>query len=79
MAEYFLAWANIYLPIGIVLLLFAFDKEGIQLWGFVICGILFIASGLFAMLKAYHRAIKRDNDETKRFGELIDEIRALRR
>jgi len=78
MVEHLLTWGGIYLPAGLFSLVFAFDKEGIIRWGFIIIGILLTIVGLVAMVKAYGKAIQRDKEGEDRFLLLINELKGLR-
>ncbi len=78
MLELFLSWGNLYLPAGIVFLLFGVDKTGVIYLPALVCGILFTIVGLFTMQMAHREALKRDMKEAKKFGLLLSEIRGLR-
>ncbi len=78
MTDYFLAWGNIYLPIGVIFWLLALDKVGNIAWFFFVCGVVFIVLGIIAMSKAWNRVKAQENEKQNGFKELIAEIKGLR-
>jgi hypothetical protein len=75
MSDYFLSWGSIYLPTGIILFIFALDKQDI--W-FGIMAIFCFAVGLLAMRVAWNKAKDNEKEKAVMFAVLIKEIRELR-
>ena len=79
MIDYFLAWGNIYMPIGVIFWVLAIDKGGSDAWRFFIIGLVFVLVGLVAMSKAWRKVKTLEKEEGERFKKLITEIRGLRK
>lgn len=86
MAEWLLAYAGAFMPIGVVLYLWAIDKfSGWPLYISVSIGLAFMAVGMcgfFYALKAVKLEKKHDeekkNRDEYRFQELMVELRRMR-
>ncbi len=88
MLNYLLSQGSIYLPIGLILLLLALEKEGYVATGFFIFGGLAVILGLSSMQKAWNyirkkeieeitRQKERDKKQDEMFAELINEIKKI--
>jgi hypothetical protein len=71
MKEYFLSWGNIYVPIGVVLIIFSLERHDL-LWG--IMGILCFAVGGLSMRLALKKAKNEDDENRIMFKILIQKI-----
>ena len=89
MLDYLLSQGNIYLPLGLVLWLFALDKKAIVAIPLFILGGLAVIFGLYSMRKAWKLIVAKEKDDKKKqderdrrqdemFKKLITEIRGLR-
>jgi len=75
MKDYFLAWGNIYIPVSLVLFIFAIEKNFDML--FTIMALISVIMGVFAMRVAYKKARDEDNEKERMFTSLLNRIDIL--
>jgi len=78
MENWFVALANIYIPLAFILFIFGFDKQGWIAWGFFGIGVMFLVAGVIALQKSFDKFKERDRLSGQMFLALIEQIRGLR-